>query len=123
MCPERTDPLPLRQFLNQHTPPAGALLARAQRLAQINRALRDWCDEPWVRHVRIANMRGDTVVAYVASAPALIPLRGHGPSLLAWLQKHHQCACTRIEMKVRPIPADATARVYRPVAVQRKPSG
>lgn len=122
MCPERTDPLPFRQILNQRAAPAGALLARAQRIAEINRALRDWHDEPWIRHVRIANLRGETVVIYVASAPALIPLQRRGPSLLAWLQSRYQIACTRIETKVRPLPPDATARVYRSASVQRKAS-
>lgn len=122
MCPERTDPLPLRQILNQQAPPAGALLARARYIAEINRCLHDWHDAPWVRYVRIANLRGDTVVIYVASAPALVPLQRLGPSLLAWLQSRYQIACTRIEMKVRPLPPDTTGRVYRSATVQRKAS-
>jgi hypothetical protein len=123
MCPERTDPLPLRQILNQHARPVGALLARARRIAEINRALRDWHDGPWIHHVRIANIRGETVVVYVASAPALVPLQRLGPSLLAWLQSRYQIACTRIETKVRPTPPDTAARVYRRAPVKRNPSG
>lgn len=102
---------------------AAALLARAQQLANINRALSDWCNEHWIRHVRLANLRGPTVVIYVASACALIPLRRHSSELLAWLEARFQLGCTRIEAKVRPPVPDTTARVYRSARAQRKPSG
>jgi hypothetical protein len=128
MCPDRSEPLQLRQILNPASPSAGsrsvgAVLARAQQLASINRALRDWCDEPWIRHIRLANLRDHTVVIYAASASALIPLRQRSGDLLAWLEARFQLGCTRMEAKVRPLPSDTTARVYRSARVQRKPSG
>jgi hypothetical protein len=128
MCPDRSDPLQLRQILNPASPsagprPVGAVLARAQQLTDINRVLRDWCDEPWIRHVRLANLRGNTVVIYVASASALIPLRHRSSDLLDWLQARFQLGCTRMDAKVRPPVPDATVRVYRSARVQRKPSG
>jgi hypothetical protein len=128
MCPDRSEPLQLRQILKATSPSAGpravgAILARAQLLADINRALRDWCNEPWIRHVRLANLRGDTVVVYVASAPALIPLRSRASDLLAWLEARFRLGCTRLETKVRPPVPDTATRVYRSARVQRKPSG
>lgn len=102
MCSDRTEPRNLRQILNQHPRSVGALLERAQQLSDINRSLRDWCGEPWIRHIRIANLRGDTIVIYAASATALIPLRRQSRSLLAWLETRYRLGCTRIETKVRP---------------------
>ncbi|MES0873855.1 hypothetical protein [Sinimarinibacterium thermocellulolyticum] len=123
MSPERSDPRPIQQILRQHTSMAGATLARAEQIAGINRSLRDWRDAPWIRDVRIANLRGDTVVVYATSAAALVPLRGLAPSLLTWLQTRYQIACTRIETKVRPAPQRTHGRVYRPPPPERKPSG
>ncbi len=123
MCPERSEPLHLRQILNRHPRSVGTVLARAQQLADVNRALRDWCNEPWIRHVRLANLRDGTVVIFVASAPALIPLRNRTSDLLAWLETRFRLGCTRLEMRVRPPVPETTGRVYRPARDQRKPSG
>ncbi|SFF60947.1 hypothetical protein SAMN04488120_11224 [Fontimonas thermophila] len=102
MCSDRTDARNLQQILSQHPQTLGAVLERAQRLAEINQTLCDWCDEPWVRQLRIANVRGDTVVLYAASAAALIPLRQHRRSLLTWLRTRYRLTCSRIDAKVRP---------------------
>lgn len=123
MRSDRNDPRNLRQILSQTPQALGGVLERARRLADINRALRDWCDEPWVHQIRIANVRGDTVVLYSASASALVPLRHHSRSLLAWLKTRYQLSCTRIETKVRPPVAELRAGVYRPGPRTRKPSG
>ena len=111
MRSDRTEPRNLRQILSHPPQSAGGVLERAQQLADINRALRDWCDEPWVQQIRVANVRGDTVVLYSASAPALLRLRQHGRSLLAWLNNRYPLSCTRIESKVRPRAVDAKAGV------------
>lgn len=111
MCSDRTEPRNLRQILSHGPEAAGGLLARTQRLADINRALRDWCDEPWVDHVRVANIRGETVILYASSAPALLRLRHHTRSLLAWLNARYPLRCTRIESKVRPPVTGANGRV------------
>nr|WP_240954251.1 DciA family protein [Solimonas marina] len=77
-------------------------LPQVRQLADINRALPSWCAEPWVRHLRVANVRRQTVVVYSASAAALIPLRHRSKDLLHWLNDHYRLSCTRIETKVRP---------------------
>ncbi|MFA5939132.1 MAG: DciA family protein [Sinimarinibacterium sp.] len=111
MHSDRTEPRNLRQILNHRPQTAGGIFVRAQRLADINRMLRDWCDEPWVHQIRVANIRGDTVVLYASTAPALLRLRHHGRSLLAWLNARYLLSCTRIESKVRPPVTGATGRV------------
>ncbi|MFP5304951.1 MAG: hypothetical protein ACLGI7_03895 [Gammaproteobacteria bacterium] len=123
MRSDRSEPRNLRQVLSQTQPNLGGTLERARQLADINRALRDWCDDAWVHQVRLANVRGDTAVLYSASASALVPLRHHSRSLLAWLNTRYHLSCTRIEAKVRPPATDVTAAVYRPAPRSRKPSG
>ena len=123
MRSRRNEPRNLRQVLSQSPQSLGGVLERARRLSDINREMRDWCDEPWVRQIRIANLRGDTVVLYSASASALVPLRHHSRSLLAWLKTRYQLSCTRVETKVRPPVAEVRAGVYRPAPRSRKPSG
>lgn len=123
MRSHRNEPRNLRQVLSQSPQSLGGVLERARRLSDINREMRDWCDEPWVRQIRIANLRGDTVVLYSASASALVPLRHHSRSLLAWLKTRYQLSCTRVETKVRPPVAEVRAGVYRPAPGSRKPSG
>ena len=111
MCSDRTEPRNLRQILSHSPPSAGGILERARRLADINRALPDWCDEPWIHQIRIANVRSDTVVLYASTAPALLRLRHRGRSLLAWLNARYLLSCTRIESKVRPPATRAAGRV------------
>jgi len=97
------DPLSVKQLMHRlpnssDTP----WLARLQCLTDINRALPLWCDEPWIRQIRIANVRDRTVVIFSASASALVPLRHRSGSLLDWLNDRFRLSCTRIETKVRP---------------------
>jgi hypothetical protein len=92
-----------------------AWLSRVQRLAEINRSLPSWCAEPWVRQIRVANVRDQTVVVFSASAAALIPLRHRSGAFLLWLNDRYRLSCTRLDAKVRP-PAGDRSRVYRPVA-------
>ncbi len=80
----------------------GGILERARRLADVNRALHEWCHEPWMQHVRVANIRGDTLVLYSTSAAALVPLRNRSRSLLSWLNGRYTLSLTRTEMRVRP---------------------
>ena len=79
-----------------------ASLTRAQQFAAINRSLPQWCAEPWVGQIRIANLRDQTVVVFSASAAALVPLRHRSQAFLAWLRDHHRLDCSRLEAKVRP---------------------
>lgn len=97
------DPQSLQQWL-QHASkaPAASPLRRVQQLEAINRSLSQWCADPWVGQLRVANLRGDTIVIYSASAAALIPLRQRSAMFLQWLNHHHQLACTRLETRVSP---------------------
>jgi hypothetical protein len=77
-------------------------LSQVQRLADINRSLPQWCAEPWVRQLRVANLRGQTVVVFSASATALVPLRHRSSDFLLWLNDRYRLSCTRLDVKVRP---------------------
>ncbi len=108
------DPLTLKQCLGQHAEQLAGTLERARQLGEINRQLGEWSTEPWVAQIRLANIRGETLVIYSASATALVPLRYRSASLLAWLNARYQLACTRLEAKVRPPATDAKSGLYRP---------
>ncbi len=101
------DSLSLKQCLGQDAHALTQTIERARKLSELSRALRDWCHEPWIAQIRIANIRGETLVIYSASAAALIPLRHRSDALLAWLNDRFKLRCTRLEAKVRPLPADA----------------
>jgi hypothetical protein len=98
-----TDAEPLQRWLNQQPQTVRELLARAQHLSAINRELqKQWASEPWVRSLRIANIRGNTVVIFAQTAATLIPLRYRKESLLNLLRERFQLTCTEIDAKVRP---------------------
>jgi hypothetical protein len=79
------------------------LLARAQRLTAINTELqKQWSSEPWVRSLRIANIRGNTVVIFSQTAASLVPLRYRKASLLGLLKEQFNLTCTEIDARVRP---------------------
>jgi hypothetical protein len=78
------------------------LLDRAQRLSDASLALRAWLDQPWARHLRIANLRGDTIMLYSSNASALIPLRQQQGRILAFLSQQLGVTLSRLEAKVRP---------------------
>ncbi|MFT4045494.1 MAG: hypothetical protein QM661_02255 [Solimonas sp.] len=97
------DPQSVKQLMYRLPQKSGAdWLARLQCLADINRALPLWCDEPWIRQIRVANIRERTVVVFSASASALVPLRHRSNALLEWLNDRFRLSCTRVEAKVRP---------------------
>jgi hypothetical protein len=102
MSPISTDGRPLQQWLNAQPRQVDEVLARARRLAEINRSLTQWSDEPWLGFVRVANVRAETVVLFSSSAAALVPLRYRSQDLLAWLNEKFQLDCTKLETKVRP---------------------
>ncbi|TXH04428.1 MAG: DUF721 domain-containing protein [Nevskiaceae bacterium] len=97
------DAEPLHRWLQQQPASIRGVMARAQRLAQINRALQQqWAAEPWIQAVRIANIRENVVVIYAQTASALIPLRYRKTALLAFLQQRFELTCNEIDAKVRP---------------------
>lgn len=102
MSPNQNEGRPLQLWLNAQPKSINDVLSRAHRLAEINSALKHWSDEPWLAHVRVANVRNGTVVLFSASAAALVPLRYCTQELLAWLNQRFQLNCSRLETKVRP---------------------
>ncbi|QHS10254.1 hypothetical protein [Sinimarinibacterium sp. NLF-5-8] len=103
MRSDRTQPRDFGQILIQTPQSIGGLLARAQHISRLNQSLAaTWRDEPWIHHVRIANLRRNTVVIYVTSAAAMIPLRRHKAALLHWIQNVHRLPCTHIQISVCP---------------------
>ena len=102
-----TDPVPgntptLNQWLNDQPKTVAEALDRARRLAEINRALHRWCPEPWIRNIRLANVRDGTLVIYASSATALVPLRYRSQSLLLWLNQQYSLNCSQIDAKIAP---------------------
>ncbi|MGH8460026.1 MAG: hypothetical protein ACRESS_00320 [Stenotrophobium sp.] len=98
-----SDAQPLQSWLDHQPRNVRELLTRAQRLAEIDRAVHEyWTQEPWAETLRIANIRGNTVVIFTPTAAALIPLRYHQKALLGFLKHRFQLACTAIEVKVSP---------------------
>lgn len=79
----------------------GTLLERARLLETINQTLPQWCDDPWVRQIRLVNLRGDTVVVYADNASALSMLRHRSRSLLSWLNARHALGAAHLQSLVR----------------------
>ncbi len=75
-------------------------LPQVRRLDEISRSLPSWCSEPWIRQIRIANIRGATVVVFSASAAALVPLRHRSGAFLLWLNQNYGLSCSRLTVKV-----------------------
>ncbi|HUP90768.1 MAG TPA: DciA family protein [Solimonas sp.] len=102
MTPRPDDSQGLPQWLQRQPRSIRDLLDRARYLADLNRDLRQWSDEPWLSQIRLANVRGDTLVVFSSSAAALVQLRYRKQSLLDWLAAQTGLQCTRIESRVRP---------------------
>ncbi len=97
------DAEPLQSWLSQQPQTVRELLARAQRLTEINNELqKQWSSEPWVKSLRIANIRGNTVVIFSQTAASLVPLRYRKASLLGLLKERFNLTCTEIDARVRP---------------------
>ncbi|SEQ93293.1 Protein of unknown function [Solimonas aquatica] len=96
------DPQPLSQVLNLAAHDGGGWLARLRQLQAINQSLPQWCAEPWVKQLRVANLREGVVVVYSASATALVPLRHRSNAFLRWLKDYHGLDCQRLALSVRP---------------------
>lgn len=79
------------------------LLARAARLADLDRAFRDWLAPlgPWARHVRLANLATERVALISTSAAAMTPLRYRQAEILAWFEAHAEARFTRLNITVR----------------------
>ena len=96
------DDKPLLDQLRQQQTPLSDLIERAERIASLDKALRQWTSEPWFDAIRLANIRGETVVLYASNAAALVPLRYRQQSLLSFIRDQLQLPCSKLETKVKP---------------------
>lgn len=78
------------------------LLQQVQRIEALDRALRQWTNDPWLSAIRIANLRGDTLILFSDSAAALTTLRYQHEGLTAFFRDRHGIAISRIEARVKP---------------------
>ena len=102
MNPQKFSGKPIGDWLRQQPAELRGVLDRARLLADINRALPSWSAEPWVKLIRVANIRGETLVIHAHCAAALVPLRHRGTALLTWLNQRFNLGCTKTEAKVKP---------------------
>lgn len=98
MTAERLD-----AHLHRSTTLGRGLLARADRLADLDRAFRDWLAPlgPWARHVRLANLDAERVILWTTSAAAVTPLRYRQADILAWFEQHAGAGFSRLNVTVR----------------------
>lgn len=95
------DPALLHRRLLQQPGDFEPLLQRVQRLQALNRLLQGWTSEPWLSAIRIANLRGDTLVIYADNAAAMTSLRYRSESLLDWL-KQQGVPVLKLDLRIRP---------------------
>ncbi len=78
------------------------LLARAQQLERLDRALAARLDERYVAHVRVANVRNGVLILATPVAPIATRLRMEAPSLLEALRHAYPGTLTSLEIRVTP---------------------
>lgn len=96
------DPAPLLGRLLQQPGEFVSLLQRVRHIEALDRALHQWSSEPWLATIRVANLRGDTLVLFADRAANATTLRYRRDDLLTFLREQHGLAVQRIEVKVRP---------------------
>lgn len=100
-----SDPDLLHSRLLQQAGDVEPLLQRVRRIEAWDRALHQWCSEPWLSAIRVANLRGDTLVVFSDNAAAATTMRYRREDLMAYLRERHGLKVGRVETKVRPGPA------------------
>lgn len=95
-------PQTLDHHLRGQAGPLRDLIARAERLARVNRALRGWRSEPWLEGVRLANLRDSVAVLFADTAATSLLLRYRQAELLAFLRQESGLPLTRLDVKVKP---------------------
>lgn len=93
---------PLSQLLDGHPTTVRSVLARARYLRGIQDAIREHLAAPWSHSVRVANLRGRTLILYTDNASALNQMRFRTDELLAFLQERFGTSFRQIEIKLRP---------------------
>lgn len=99
-----SDPALLLSRLLQQPGDFETLLQHVQRIETLDRAVHQWMVEPWLSAIRVANLRGDTLVVFSESAAAATMLRYRREDLMTYLHERHGLVIRRIETKVRPGP-------------------
>jgi hypothetical protein len=106
------DAPPLLNQLRTQASPLRDLINHAERISALDQALRQWSPEPWFQAIRLANIRGDTVVLFASNAAALVPLRYRQQALLSFIREQLRLPCTKLETKVKPAVHDRLSRIY-----------
>lgn len=101
------DLAPLHGRLLQQPGEIESLLQRVRRVEALDRAMRQWTNESWLAAIRVANLRGETLVVFSDSAASLTTLRYRREDLLAYLRERHGIPVNRLEARVRPGPTRA----------------
>ena len=97
-----SDPALLHSRLLQQPGDIETLLQRVKRIESLDRAVHQWTGEPWLSAIRVANLRGDTLVVFSDSATAATMLRYRRADLITYLREQHGLEISRLETKVRP---------------------
>jgi hypothetical protein len=97
-----SDPALLHSRLLQQTGDVETLLHRVRRIEALDRAVHQWSSDPWLSAIRVANVRGDTLVVFSESAAAATTMRFRREDLLDYLRQRHGIELSRLETKVRP---------------------
>jgi hypothetical protein len=98
--------------LNDAGSAARSLLARADRLLQIESALREWAEDARLaRSLRIANERGGRLLVYADSAAAATTLRYRRQELIQFLRQKLGLNATAIDVKIRPPAPGGVSRI------------
>jgi hypothetical protein len=107
MVSSAPDARPLGYWLHDTAGPLARLLRQAAVYAAATAQLHAQLATPWAGTLRVATLRGTTLVLYTTSAAVLIPLRAHQSAILDLVQPILGLRPTRIEAKVRPKPSKA----------------
>jgi hypothetical protein len=97
-----TDPALLHSRLLQQAGDVETLLQRVRRIEALDRAVHQWSGDPWLSAIRVANLRGDTLVLFSDNAAAATTMRYRREDLMAYLRERHGLNVSRLETKVRP---------------------
>lgn len=93
----------VRDWLVRQDPKTFDVLSRSRILISINQSLKaHWAHEAWIDQIRVANIRGTTLVVFAQTAAALIPLRYKKRALLDFIQQEFDFPCTELDAKVMP---------------------
>lgn len=94
----------LDYWLHDTAGPLALVLRRAATYAAATAQLHAQLATPWAETLRVATLRGSTLVLYTTSAAVLIPLRAHQSAIFDVVQPVLGLRPNRLEAKVRPKP-------------------